>query len=154
MNCSECRGLRCSPDEDQRATGFGVTVEPMMRRPVHKRTFADVNARSRSAMHSHSNACLRLRRLSLAGKNSCAALHPIRLPRAVKGAASLVIDPGIIGNEIHARAVRGGIPRIQAAQAMDHSIECSLAPRGIGSLKNINKVIVRHKERSLLHGPG
>src|SRR5207245_2631010 len=141
-----------SPDEHERTTGFGVALKPMVRRPVHQRTFSHIDASAGSAEHGDADARLGPRRPSLPFEDSLAALHPIRLPGAVKGPASLVVDPPIIGHEIGAGPIGCRIPWVEAAQTMHHPIKRPLPPRSVRSAEKIYEIIIRHKERSLLDG--
>src|ERR1043165_9041473 len=105
MNRSVGRGLCLSPDERQRNAGFRVAIKPMMRRGVNEGALANINVRARSTEHRDAHTRLVLGLCSFAFKNSRAALHPISLPRSIKDAASLAVDPSVKGNEIHARTV-------------------------------------------------
>jgi len=104
VNGGVCGGLGLSTNEHERTTGFGMTVEPMMRRAIHQWTFSHVNACCGSAEHGDANARLGRGQLSVPFENPLAALHPIRLPGSVKSSVPLVVDPPIIGHEIGASA--------------------------------------------------
>ena len=153
MNGSVGCRLCLASDEEQRATRFGVAIEPMVRRAVGQRAFAGVDPGARRPEHCDSNAHLALGRCSFPIKNSGAALHPIRLPRTVEGAAAFAVNPPVIRNEIQARAVGGRIPGIEPPQAVQHPIECPLPSRRVCNPENVGQVIVGHEQRPLLDGP-
>src|SRR5204863_3001011 len=120
MDRSVGGGFCLSADDEERDTGLGVAIEPMMWGRVDERAFANVNARPWCTEHCESNACLGVGRLAFTLQDSRAALHPIRLPQAVEGAASLAVDPPIMRHQVQAWTVGRRVPGIEPPKAVNH----------------------------------
>src|SRR5262249_61347117 len=105
------RGGGLAPARAQGAARLGGALEPVVRRAIDERTVPDVDAGRRLAEYGETDARLGLGRLSLPLEDARAALHPVGLPRPVKGAAPPAGDPSVVGHEGPARAVRPRAPR-------------------------------------------